>query len=197
MTHKTALVALHYQNEVLHPDGRIRMGVTEASNSRDHVVAAACRLLGGARRAALPIVHVRIAFPVGHEGVATNAPIFRNVVATGAMEEGSWGAEWYPGLGPLAGEDVVTHRRVNAFYDSPLDSLLRDRGATRLIMAGVATNSVVEHSARHAADMGYEVVVATDACSAADPQVHDAALFNISLIGQLAVVDDLFEEQAA
>ncbi|WP_136162675.1 cysteine hydrolase family protein [Sphingomonas flavalba] len=197
MTSGTVLLALHYQNEVLHPDGRIRLGVAEGSDRRDAVVAAAARLLAGARRAGVPIVHVRIAFPAGHAGVRTNAPIFRNVVAAGAMEEGSWGVDWHAGLEPLAGEAVVTHGRVNAFYDSPLEAVLSDLGATRLAMAGVATNSVVEHSARHAADMGYEVVVAADACSAARPEVHDAALFNIALIGDVASVDSLFPPEAA
>lgn len=197
MTERTVLLALHYQNEVLHPEGRIRLGVAEAAEGRGIVVAAARRLLTGARRAGIPIVHVRIAFPLGHRGVRTNAPIFRNVVASGAMEEGSWGAGWHDGLEPATDEAVVTHGRVNAFFESTLEKVLGDLGATRLIMAGVATNSVVEHSARHAADMGYEVVVAADACSAARSEVHEAALFNISLIGDVSSVDALFPLEAA
>jgi len=197
VTERTVLLALHYQNEVLHPEGRIRLGVAEAAEGRGIVVAAANRLLTGARRAGIPIVHVRIAFPPGHQGVRTNAPIFRNVVASGAMEEGSWGAGWHDGLEPATDEAVVTHGRVNAFFESTLEKVLGDLGATRLIMAGVATNSVVEHSARHAADMGYEVVVAADACSAARNEVHEAALFNISLIGDVSSVDALFPPEAA
>lgn len=197
MSDGTVLLALHYQNEVLHPEGRIRLGVAEGAEGRGAVIAAARRLLAGARRVGVPVVHVRIAFPPGHRGVRTNAPIFRNVVASGAMEEGSWGAEWHEGLGPVAGEAVVAHQRVNAFFESRLEEVLRDLGATRLIIAGVATNSVVEHSARHAADMGYEVIVPADACSAARPEVHDAALFNIALIGDVSSVDALFPPEAA
>lgn len=191
MTRTTVVLALHYQNEVLHPDGQIRLGVAD-DDRRGSVVAAATRFLAGARGAGLPIVHVRIAFPAGHQGVLTNAPIFRNVVRSGAMVEGSWGSEFHEGLEPLQGEAVVTHNRVNAFYDSPLEMVLRGLSATRLILAGVATNSVVEHSARHAADMGYEVVVVADACSAARADVHEAALFNLSLVGEVATVDALF-----
>lgn len=191
MTGATAVLALHYQNEVLHPDGQIRLGVAN-DGRRAAVVAAATRLLAGARSTGLPIVHVRIAFPAGHQGVLTNAPIFRNVVRSGAMVEGGWGSEFHEGLEPLAGERVVTHNRVNAFYDSSLEMVLRGLGATRLVLAGVATNSVVEHSARHAADMGYNVAVAADACSAARPEVHEAALFNLSLVGEVTNVDALF-----
>jgi nicotinamidase-related amidase len=190
----TVVVALHYQNEVLHADGKIRLGVAEGAPGREAVIAAARALLAHARTAGLPLVHVRIAFPPGHVGVATNAPIFRNVVASGAMEEGSWGAEFHDGLGPLPGEVVVTHDRVNAFYDSDLAERLAALGAGRLVMAGVAANSVVEHTARHAADMGFEVVVLGDACSAGRADLHRAALDNVAIIGTVSTVSDYFAE---
>lgn len=195
MSERTAVLALHYQNEVMHPDGAIRLGVGETERRRS-LVNAAGRYLAAARTAKLPLIHVRIAFPTGHQGVLTNAPIFRNVVETGAMVEGSWGSAFYEALEPEEGEAVVTHNRVNAFYNSPLEQVLRRLGVTQLIMAGVATNSVVEHSARHAADMGYEVVVAADACSAARLDVHEAALFNISLVGEVSTVDKAFADIA-
>lgn len=187
----TVLLALHYQNEVLHRDGKIQLGVAE-DERRQELVAAARRLLSGARVRRMPIVHVRIAFPPGFVGVLTNAPIFRKVVALGACEEGSWGADFHEGLEPLPGEAVVTHNRVNAFFDSALEMHLRRMRAERLVMAGVATNSVVEHSARHAADMGYQVSVAADACSAGRDDVHRAALHNISLLGEVSTVAALF-----
>ncbi len=195
MSH-SVLLALHYQNEVMHGAGRIRLGTGDEAR-RAELVAAAKALLAGARAASIPIVHVRIAFPKGHAGVLTNAPIFRNVVASGAMEEGSWGAAFFDGLEPREDEAVVTHGRVNAFFNSSLEDILRALDAGRLIVAGVATNSVVEHSVRHAADMGYEVVVAVDACSAADPAVHEAALFNLSLVAEVSRVADIFPGVAA
>lgn len=190
----TAVLALHYQNEVVHPEGRIRLGVAEGSATRQGVVEAAGRLLGLARSRGLPLVHVRIAFPVGHVGIVQNAPIFRNVVASGAMQEGSWGVEFHEGLGPLVGEAVVTHDRVNAFYGSALADKLAELGAQRLIIAGVATNSVVEHTARHAVDMGFEVAVAADACSAGIAHLHQAALDNIALLGEVGTVESLLRE---
>ncbi|PZU59132.1 MAG: cysteine hydrolase [Sphingobium sp.] len=193
---KTAVLALHYQNEVLHPDGRIRLGVAEGASGRGAVIEAASRLLAAARMRALPLLHVRIAFPPGYAGVVQNAPIFRNVVANRAMEEGSWGTAFHDGLGPLPGEPVITHNRVNAFFRSDLEDVLAALHVDRLIMAGVATNSVVEHSARHAADMGFHVAVAADACSAGQPHLHQAALDNIALLGDVSTVAALLEGEA-
>ena len=165
----TALVALHYQNDIVHPDGKLG-----AAAGNPELLANARRLLAGARAAAMPVVSVRIAFPGGE--ARANAPIFSVAMGAGAVVEGTWGSEFHAELGPADGEPVVTHARINAFYESELESVLRRLEAERLVLAGVATHSSVEHTARHATDMGYEVFVAADACASADPELHAAAL---------------------
>jgi nicotinamidase-related amidase len=179
----TALVALHYQNDVVHPDGKLG-----AAAGNPGLVACAQRLLAGARAAGMPVVSVRIAFPAG--GVRANAPIF--AAAAGAVVEGTWGAEFLDALAPADGEPVVTHARINAFYESGLSEVLLRLRAARLVIAGVATHSSVEHTARHATDMGYEVVVAADACASADPELHAAALRVLEPhVARVATVDEM------
>ena len=172
----TAVVAVHLQNDVLHPDGKMRAGVPPDEERRTKLVDAARRLLDGARAAGVPVVSVRIAFPPGYEHVVRNSPMFVAAADGGALEDGSWGAEFFEALAPAAGEAVVTHSRINGFHDSDLDRVLRALGADRLVICGIATHSAVEHTARHAADLGYEVVVAADACGSGDPDLHDASL---------------------
>lgn len=150
-----------------------------------------------ARALDVPVVSVRIAFNPGHADVIQNCKIFRDVVANGAMVEGSWGAEFHDGLGPVGDEFVFKHSRVNAFYGSQLEDILRVLKAERLVIAGVATNSVVETSARHAADMGYEVVVASDACSCARLDLHEASLENMRYIAEVKAVEQLLNETRA
>lgn len=186
--HGTVVLALHFQNDVLHQDGKIKVGLADGSTRRAAVVAAAGALLAGARAHGVPIVHVRVAYRPDYGDLATNAPIFRNVVASGAMIDGSWGAQFYAGLGPLgeaANEHVVKHTRISAFYDSRLEAVLRGLGARRLVVAGVATHSVVETTVRHAVDAGYEVVVDADACAAGVPHLHQASLESMRLIADV------------
>ena len=182
---RAVLLALHYQNEVLHPDGRIRVGLDASSPVRAAVIGAAEQLLAKARVHAIPIVHVRVAFRPDYADLRTNAPIFRSVLALGAVREGSWGAAFYDTLAPRDDdrhEFVVTHKRINGFYESGLETVLRALGATHLLVAGVATHSVVESTVRHAADMGYEVAVVAPACAAASPDTHAAALASMALV---------------
>jgi nicotinamidase-related amidase len=191
---KTVLIAMHYQNEVFDPRGKIKVGIAAEDPNRAALKQNAARLLAGARRQGIPVISVRIAFLPGHADVIRNCRIFRDVVTNDAMVEGSWGAAFHEGLGPLGDEFVVKHSRVNAFYGSQLEEILRVLKAERLIMAGVATNSVVETSARHAADMGYEVIVASDACSCGRPDLHAASLENIGYIAEVMTVDQALSQ---
>jgi biuret amidohydrolase len=175
----------------VHPEGKIRVGIAEASPARAAVIAAARRLLTGARAHQVPVISVRIAFRPDHADVMENAEIWRRVKASGAMAEGSWGAEFYEGLGPLPGEFVVTHQRNNAFYGSPLADLVHGFRPERLVVAGISTTYVVESTVRHAADMGYRVTVAADACSSASTEMHEASLKAMLLLAEISTVDDV------
>jgi nicotinamidase-related amidase len=193
-TQATAVLALHYQNDVLHPDGRIRVGMSADDPLRQQVVSAAVELLGGARRLALPLIHVRIAFRPDYADLIPNCTIFRRTAELGAVQDGTWGAEFYSGLEPnlrSQQEYVVHHRRTSAFIGTPLEQILTIVGARRLIVAGVATHSAVEATVRHASDLGFEVRVAADACAVADRRIHDASLESMRLIAEISTVRDV------
>lgn len=190
----TALIALHYQNDVLHPDGKIRVGLSADSPVRQNLLDAAQGMLRRARACRLPIVHVRIAFRPDYADLLPNMPIMRNTAAIQAVVDGSWGADFYDDLAPDPGnplEFIVKHTRINAFFGTPLEEVLRIVGASRVLIAGVATHSVVEGTVRHAADAGYEVMVAAPACASANPATHQAALDSMSLMAEILDTDAL------
>jgi biuret amidohydrolase len=184
-----AVLALHYQNDVLHPEGRIRLGLAHESQRGGLLKAAAC-LLDGARRRRWPIVHVRIAFRPDYADCPRNMPIMRRAAEINAVQEGHWGSEFMSGLKPQnsPSEFVVTHNRISAFAGTSLAHLLRDWGTRRLLVGGVATHSVVEGTVRDAADQGFDVWVAADACAAADTLAHDAALGSMAQVGTISTV---------
>lgn len=184
------VVALHYQNDVLHPQGRIRVGLGEDDPARARVIDAGSRLLGAARERRWPVVHVRIAFRPDYADLAPHLPIFRRTAEIGAVRDGEWGAEFFEALAPQTGprEFALTHTRISGFFGTPLEALLHLHNARDVVIAGVATHSVVESTVRDAADRGFRVFVAADACAAADAGVHAASLASMQLIAQ---VDDV------
>lgn len=191
MATRAAILALHYQNDVLHADGKVALGLRHDPAQRASLEAAARTLMAAGRAAGVPVISVGIELAADPGRTLQNAPIFRAAVTNGAMTSGSWGADFYETLRPEPGEPVVMHGRVNAFFNSDLESVVTSLGVTDLYIGGVATNSTVEHTARHAADMGYRVTVVSDACACAIPHLHRASLENLAFVAEIASVADV------
>jgi nicotinamidase-related amidase len=103
-------------------------------------------------------------------------------------------------LPPLDGEIVVTHAATSAFVASDLEARLDEVGATTLVVCGALATHALEASARHAADLGYQVFVVADACRAADmvdlsgrlwPAEDVRALSLAQLKGETATIVDV------
>ena len=195
---ETVVVGLHYQNENCHPDGKVRLGMAaDAAEWRAQTLAAAARLYAGARALGLPIVHVRLAVRPDYLDVEPNAPLYAEWERDGAWREGTWGTEFLDGLQPLCHEFVVTHRRNNAFYGSNLQETLDRFRPWRLVLAGVSTAFAVESCARHAADVGYRLMIAADACQAGERRQHEASLAVLARLGRVRRVDEILADLAA
>jgi len=190
---KSVVLALHYQNDVLHPDGKIRVGVAEGDGGRAGLIHAAKTLLDGARAHGVPVISVRIAFRPDFKDLTVNGPIWQNVLKIRACEDGAWGSQFYDELRPAPGEFTVSHTRINAFYGSQLQEIVDLFAPERLVIAGIATNYVVQHTVAYASDAGYEITVVRDACSSGVPELHEAALRTMSLLGSIETAAEVVE----
>ena len=70
------------------------------------------------------------------------------------------------------GDIVVTKRNWGAFHGTDLDTQLRRRGITQIVLTGIATSIGVESTARAAHEHNYHVTVAVDAMSDLDADTH-------------------------
>ena len=71
--------------------------------------------------------------------------------------------ELVPELDRQPSDHLVTKHTFGAFINTDLDSYLRKRGATQVVLAGIATSIGVESTARSLYDAGYNVTFAVDA----------------------------------
>ena len=69
---------------------------------------------------------------------------------------------------PLDSEIAIVRDATSAFIGADLEARLDELGATTLVLCGTLATHALEASARHAADLGYQVFVVADACQAAD-----------------------------
>ncbi len=174
--HHTALLAMDFDNDIVHEDGAFKdFGFAQMVKDND-VLGRTGRLIGAARNAGLLVVYVSAKFRPGYPERPANAGLWEGLQAANALIEGTWGAAIHDALTPQEGEPVVTKRGVSAFTASDLEPILKNKRIGTLLMAGVATNFVVEGTAREACDRGYQVVVVGDCCASMNQEAHDAAL---------------------
>jgi len=173
---RAAMIIQDLQNDVIGEGGAFAESGAPAHAKSQSVVENVKRLAEAARQAGMPVIHVHYIVEQGAPGLKQNAPLFRGVKEANALVRGSWGAAPVEGLEPQPGDHVVEKMRMNGFYDTRLDILLRGLGAETIVITGAWTNMSIEHTARHGADAGYEVVVVSDGTSTTGDEWQHAAL---------------------
>jgi nicotinamidase-related amidase len=188
--HRTALIIIDMQRDFLEPGG-----FGEALGNDVTRLAAAvepCRaMLDAARRCGLLVIHTR----EGHRPDLSDAPAAKlergepklRIGAPGPMGRilvrGEPGHDIIAPLYPVRGEPVIDKPGKGAFYRTPLEPLLQDRGIETLLVCGVTTEVCVNTTVREANDRGFRCVVLGDCCASYFPQFHEVGLAMIKAQG--------------
>jgi nicotinamidase-related amidase len=95
------------------------------------------------------------------------------------------------------GDGFVGLAGGQAFFRTPLEAILRNRGVRNLIAAGLPTEGLLHASVRAANDMGFECLTVSDACKGSRADFHEAQLritiFGNGLFGAVASAASLRE----
>ena len=82
-------------------------------------------------------------------------------------------------LGATDSDIEIIKRQWGAFYGTDLELQLRRRGIDTIVLCGISTNIGVESTARNAWELGFNLVIAKDACSAASAEQHNNSINHI------------------
>ena len=154
------------------------------------IVKNAAALADAFRRRRLPVVLVNV-----------------DGIAPGRTEQGRSTADFPPGWTELLPElnrqphdHLVTKRTRGAFTNTDLEAHLKSHGVTQIVISGVSTSAGVESTARHASELGFNVVLAVDAMTDADADVHHNSVTRIfpklGETGTTAQIIDLLETRS-
>jgi nicotinamidase-related amidase len=186
---KSAILVMGCQNDIVHENGKMAAmsggAMTKLIKERN-VLSTIAKLANAGRNAKLPIIHVRHAYRPDYLDAPMNTPILASMKTNEILKDGTWGAEIHQELAPDASDIVITKTRVSSFFASPLEAILSAQGITHLILTGIATDGVVEGTARDAVDRGYYVVIPDDCCMSFSEEGHRATLRGV--LGMLATV---------
>ncbi|KPL54762.1 cysteine hydrolase [Prosthecomicrobium hirschii] len=92
------------------------------------------------------------------------------------LVRGEPGNDIVPDLAPQPGEIVIDKPGKGAFYATALGDILRLKGITHLVFAGVTTEVCVQTTMREANDRGYECLLVEDATESYFPEFKAAAI---------------------
>jgi len=94
---------------------------------------------------------------------------------------------------------VVTNRTWGAFASTPLEARLKMLGVTQIVIAGVATGTGVEATARQAYEQGFNVTLAVDAMTDMRREAHDYSIAHVfprlGETGTTQAIIDLLEKR--
>jgi biuret amidohydrolase len=188
---RAAVLALHFQNEIVDPAGTIARRGNAAQIAERQVLQNTGRLLAHARSNRMPVLHVGSGYTAGYPELNRNVPLFSEHEKHGSMQVGTWGAAFHPAVAPADGEPQVYHGGIGVFAGTGIQKLLIERGVGRLLVAGVSTRLVVEAVVFEATDRGYPVSVVQDCCASASAELHSGALRVLAMFATIVSVDDV------
>jgi nicotinamidase-related amidase len=148
-----------------------------------------------ARAAGLPVIYVVIAFRGRHPEVGRHNKLLSSAKSRDFLLESDPATAVHPRVAPHAGDIIVTKRRVDSFFGSDLDILLRAQQIDALLLTGFTTSGVVLSTFLSAVDRDFHVTVLADCCADSDPELHE--LLVTRLFPQRACVQTVAEWSAA
>jgi nicotinamidase-related amidase len=158
------------------------------------VVGNAARAAAAARAAGVRVVQCTAAFRADRAGSHTgNAPFIKGLLRDpGHMLEGTGAIEVVPELHDPADLEARRYHGFSPFTGTSLDQTLRSLGTRTVVAAGVSLNLGVPGLCLEAVNLGYRVVVLTDAVAGMPAEYGDAVMANtISLLAARVTTDDL------
>ncbi|MEI2297290.1 cysteine hydrolase family protein [Ensifer sp. MJa1] len=167
---KTALLAIDFQNEYFAGRMPIPDGETALANAN--------RLIERADTEGMKVYHVKHVTPAG----------------SAVFAEDSETSAFHPDIQPAANHAVVRKSSVSVFASTDLGEQLKRAGVDTLVITGLMTHACVAGAARDAVPLGFNVIVAADACATRDLDTGDGDVVGHAVLhrSSLAAIDDTF-----
>ncbi|MBD1919080.1 MULTISPECIES: isochorismatase family cysteine hydrolase [Cyanophyceae] len=190
---KTACLVIDMQNDFCHPDGWLASIGVDVNRARQ-AIQPLQSLLPKLRSAQVPVVWVnwgnrrdRLNLSAGlHHvynpsgaGVGLGDPLPAN--GAPVLTKGSWAAAVVDELEAQPQDIWVDKYRMSGFWDTPLDSILRNLGKTTLLFAGVNVDQCVMATLQDANFLGYDCILLSDCSATTSPDYcAQATVYNVN-----------------
>lgn len=202
---RTAMIVIDMQNDFCHEKGWLASIGVDVSAAR-RPIGPLKRFLPQLRSLGIPVfwvnwgvrpdrMNLSPALLHVYNGSGRGAGLADPLPATGArvLTQGSWSAQIVDELVPDSADIHVAKHRMSGFWDTPLDSILRNLGVTTLLFGGVNADQCVLHSLADANFLGYDTIMIDDCTATTSPDFcWQATLYNVKQIFGFVVSSGAF-----
>lgn len=171
---KTALLMIGFQNDYFSPDGILHSVIEESAAVTGALENTLALLKSQGKNFGL-VLSTPILFTEDYEELKDAVGILETIKEVGAFKAGSLGAQAINELAPFS--ELITEipgkRGLNAFSNTALASTLAASGIEEIVLVGAITSVCIDSTGRHAAELGYRVMVLNDCTSGRTSFEHD------------------------
>lgn len=188
--HRAALVLQEVQNGVV-GEPSVLPALAAAATATD-LVGRCARLARAARRAGVPVVHCTAETRDDGRGANRNARLFHAVRRSPVRLSPGSPAVAVPEVIGVAPEDLVVprHHGLGPVTGTELDPILRNLGVHTIVGVGVSLNVGVLDLAFSAVNLGYQVVIPTDAVAGVPAAYgRDVLAHTLSVVATLTTTE--------
>jgi nicotinamidase-related amidase len=189
---RTALVVIDMQNEFCTPGGWVHYSGFDLTAARA-LFAPISTLASVLRRQSVPIIWLNWGNRPDRANVPSGVLHVVNPDGTGfgigdllpgmnsrVLERGSWSTAVADELAPEDGDIHVDKYRISGFWDTELDSILRNLDVSTLLFAGVNVDQCVLATLTDAACIGYDCILLADCSATTSPAFcTEATVYNV------------------
>ncbi|HLX53095.1 MAG TPA: isochorismatase family cysteine hydrolase [Aquella sp.] len=180
---RKALIMIDYINDIVHPQGKIASCAKMLTEK--NIIGKCNNILDITRKHNHLIIWIKVGFSHGYLQVSDNSPIFKPAKTNQALMQHTWGTELIEGLNYQENELVIFKNRINPFYATNLELILRVNQIEHIYLAGVATEWAVEAAARDAHDKDFGVSIIEDLCASHSLEIHNSSIKTMSQIAKI------------
>ncbi|GAB4151681.1 MAG: peroxyureidoacrylate/ureidoacrylate amidohydrolase RutB [Cyanobacteria bacterium J069] len=190
---KAAMLVIDMQNDFCHPDGWLAHIGVDVMPARSPI-APLQGLLPVLRSLEVPILWVnwgnrpdllnisaglRHVYNGSGDGVGLGDRLPKN--GAPVLQKDSWAAAVVDELEQLPQDIKVDKYRMSGFWDTPLDSILRNLGRTTLFFGGVNADQCVLATLQDANFLGYDCILVSDCTATTSPEYcWQATVYNVN-----------------
>lgn len=205
---KTAVIVVDMQNDFASVGGMFQRAGRDLSLIQA-AIAPTARVLDAARREGIKIIYFKMAFKPDLSDVGSPDSMNRRIhLKLGAgqtvrapngtqsriLVRDTWNSDILTELTPKGGDIVLYKTRFGAFYETKLESILKQVGVKYLILTGCATSTCVESTVREAMFRDYLPIVLADCTGDLNKNFHESALSRIErLFGWISNSDQFIK----